>query len=411
MGKGSFKYAWVLDKLKAERERGITIDISLSKFVTSKYYVTLIDAPGHRDYVKNMITGTSQADCALLVVSFIPTEFRAGIDDFGQTKEHALIAHRLGVKQMIVAVNKMDSDIKPYCEKRYEEIREGIYYLLKPIGWKPEEIPIVPISAYFGENILEASPNMPWFKGWQKRGLTGKTLYEAIDAITPPIRPNDKPLRLPIQKVYNIGGIGTVAVGKVEAGIIKQGMTVTFAPTNLSTEVKSIEMHHKPLEVGFPGDIVSFNVDVKDLRRGFVASDTNNDPALNTVSFIAQVVIISHPHGIDAGFTPVLHCHTASIACKFAEILEKIDRRTGNLIEKNPKTIYKGDCAIIKLIPIKPLCVEKFSDCASLGSFVLRDRNHTIGFGVINQVEKCVGVQEKTAEKVIKTKKPKKGVN
>ena len=411
MGKGSFKYAWVLDKLKAERERGITIDISLSKFETSKFYVSIIDAPGHRDFVKNMITGTSQADCALLVVSSLRSEFRSSIDESGQAIEHALLARNLGVKQMIIAVNKMGSTEPPYSERIYKEVREATCDFLKKIGWNPDAIPFVPISGWTGDNLVEASPNMPWFKGWtakRKEGdATGKTLLEALDAIIPPVRPTEKPLRLPVKGVYKIGGIGTVPIGRVESGIIRPGMAVTFAPANLSTEVKSLEMHHRPLEEGLPGDIVSFNVDVNDLRRGFVVSDSNNDPALNTASFTARVVIMNHKKPISAGFTPILHCHTAQIACKFAELLEKVDHTTREVIH-NPEYLVNGDKALISLIPIKPLCVEKFSEYASLGRFVLRNSNRTIGFGVIQEVEKKVGGEDKTAEEVKKVKKTKK---
>ena len=219
MGKGSFKYAWVLDKLKAERERGITIDISLWKFETSKYYVTIIDAPGHRDFIKNMITGTSQADCAVLIVAAGVGEFEAGISKNGQTREHALLAYTLGVKQLIVGVNKMDSTEPPYSQKRYEEIVKEVSTYIKKIGYNPDTVAFVPISGWNGDNMLEPSANMPWFKGWKvtrKDGsASGTMLLETLDCILPPTRPTDKPLRLPLQDVYKIGGIGTVPVGRV----------------------------------------------------------------------------------------------------------------------------------------------------------------------------------------------------
>ncbi|CAF4518131.1 unnamed protein product, partial [Didymodactylos carnosus] len=295
MGKGSFKYAWVLDKLKAERERGITIDISLWKFETQKFYITIIDAPGHRDFIKNMITGTSQADCAVLVVAAGTGEFEAGISKNGQTREHALLAYTLGVKQMIVAVNKMDTTEPPYSDKRFEEIRAEVSTYIKKIGYNSAAVPFVPISGWHGDNMLEASEKMPWFKGWnieRKEGnASGKTLLEALDAVVPPARPTDKPLRLPLQDVYKIGGIGTVPVGRVETGLLKPNMVVNFAPSSLQTEVKSIEMHHEALEEAGPGDNVGFNVKniaVKELRRGFVCSDIKNDPAQEATSFVAQ---------------------------------------------------------------------------------------------------------------------------
>jgi len=234
MGKGSFKYAWVLDKLKAERERGITIDIALWKFETQKYYVTIIDAPGHRDFIKNMITGTSQADCAVLIVAAGVGEFEAGISKNGQTREHALLAFTLGVKQLIVAVNKIDNTEPPYSESRFKEITNEVSTYIKKIGYNPKNVAFVPISGWHGDNMIEESKNMSWYKGWsveRKEGnASGKTLLEALDSILPPTRPTDKPLRLPLQDVYKIGGIGTVPVGRVETGILKPGTVVTFAP-------------------------------------------------------------------------------------------------------------------------------------------------------------------------------------
>jgi len=295
MGKGSFKYAWVLDKLKAERERGITIDIALWKFETAKYYITIIDAPGHRDFIKNMITGTSQADCAVLVVACGTGEFEAGISKNGQTREHALLAYTLGVKQMIVACNKMDTTEPPFSDSRFNEVVTEVSNYLKKIGYNPKAIPYVPISGFHGDNMLEASDKMSWYKGWnieRKEGnASGKTLLEALDAILPPARPTDKALRLPLQDVYKIGGIGTVPVGRVETGIMKPGMIVTFAPQNLTTEVKSIEMHHEALQEALPGDNVGFNiknVSVKEIRRGNVAGDSKSDPPKETKSFLAQ---------------------------------------------------------------------------------------------------------------------------
>ncbi|XP_051811899.1 elongation factor 1-alpha-like [Acanthochromis polyacanthus] len=417
MGKGSFKYAWVLDKLKAERERGITIDIALWKFETSKYYVTVIDAPGHRDFIKNMITGTSQADCAVLIVAAGVGEFEAGISKNGQTREHALLAYTLGVKQLIVGVNKMDSTETPYSEARYNEIKKEVSAYLKKIGYNPASVAFVPISGWHGDNMLEASDKMPWFKGWKierKEGkevkeITGVTLLEALDAILPPTRPTDKPLRLPLQDVYKIGGIGTVPVGRVETGVLKPGTVVTFAPGNLTTEVKSVEMHHESLPEALPGDNVGFNVknvSVKEIRRGNVAGDSKNDPPKQAESFNAQVIVLNHPGQINAGYAPVLDCHTAHIACKFNELIEKIDRRSGKKLEDNPKFVKSGDAAIINLVPSKPLSVETFSEYPPLGRFAVRDMKQTVAVGVIKEVTKkeISGKVTKAAQKADKKK-------
>ncbi|GAA97923.1 hypothetical protein E5Q_04603 [Mixia osmundae IAM 14324] len=412
LGKGSFKYAWVLDKLKAERERGITIDIALWKFETPKYFVTVIDAPGHRDFIKNMITGTSQADCAILIIAAGTGEFEAGISKDGQTREHALLAFTLGVRQLIVAINKMDTT--KWSESRYEEIVKETSNFIKKVGFNPKGVAFVPISGWHGDNMLEESVNMTWFKGWVKETkageVKGKTLLQAIDAIEPPVRPSDKPLRLPLQDVYKIGGIGTVPVGRVETGTIKAGMVVVFAPTNVTTEVKSVEMHHEQLEAGQPGDNVGFNVknvSVKDIRRGNVAGDTKNDPPKEAASFIAQVIVLNHPGQIGAGYQPVLDCHTAHIACKFEALNEKIDRRTGKSIESSPKFVKSGDAALVNMVPSKPLCVEPFSAYPPLGRFAVRDMRQTVAVGVIKSVEKTDGKSgkvTKAAEKALKKK-------
>jgi len=409
LGKGSFKYAWVLDKLKAERERGITIDIALWKFETPKYYVTVIDAPGHRDFIKNMITGTSQADCAILIIAAGTGEFEAGISKDGQTREHALLAYTLGVKQLIVAVNKMDTT--KWSEDRFNEIIKEVSNFIKRVGYNPKTVPFVPISGWHGDNMLEESPNMSWFKGWTKEiksgNQKGKTLLEAIDSIEPPSRPTDKPLRLPLQDVYKISGIGTVPVGRVETGVIKAGMVVTFAPSGLTTEVKSVEMHHETLAEGVPGDNVGFNiknVSVKEIRRGYVCSDSKNDPAKEAGSFLAQVIVLNHPGQISAGYAPVLDCHTAHIACKFSELQEKIDRRSGKKLEDNPKAVKSGDAAIVKMVPSKPMCVEAFSEYPPLGRFAVRDMRQTVAVGVIKSVEK-VDKTGKTTKAAAKAQK------
>ena len=348
-----------------------------------------------------MITGTSQADCAILIIAAGTGEFEAGISKDGQTREHALLAYTLGVKQLIVAINKMDT--ANWSEARYLEIIKETSSFVKKVGYNPKQVPFVPISGFNGDNMLEASTNCPWYKGWEKETKggksTGKTLLEAIDAITQPVRPTEKPLRLPLQDVYKIGG--TVPVGRIETGTLKPGMVVTFAPAGVTTEVKSVEMHHEQLQQGVPGDNVGFNVknvSVKEIRRGNVAGDSKNDPPYGCESFTAQVIVLNHPGQVGAGYAPVLDCHTAHIACKFSEMLEKIDRRTGKAVEANPKFIKSGDAAIVKMVPSKPMCVEAFTDYPPLGRFAVRDMRQTVAVGVIKAVEK-----KKDAGKVTKS--------
>ena len=382
-GKASFKYAWVMDKLKSERERGITIDISLWQFESPKYHFTIIDAPGHRDFIKNMITGTSQADCAILMIASPQGEFEAGISKEGQTREHALLSFTLGVKQMIVCMNKMDEKTVNYSEERYTEIKKEVSDFLKKVGYKPDNINFIPISGWNGDNMLDRSTNTPWYKG--------PTLLEALDKIEPPKRPTEKPLRLPLQDVYKIGGIGTVPVGRVETGILKPGMNVTFAPADVKSDVKSVEMHHTSVPEAIPGDNVGFNVkglSVKDIKRGYVCGDSKNDPPKECESFVAQVIIMNHPGQIENGYTPVLDCHTAHIACKFSEIQSKIDRRTGKATEEEPKFIKTGDSALVLLKPSKAMCVETFTEYPPLGRFAVRDMKQTVAVGVIKVANK-----------------------
>uniref|UniRef100_A0A8C1B8P4 Eukaryotic translation elongation factor 1 alpha 1, like 3 n=1 Tax=Cyprinus carpio carpio TaxID=630221 RepID=A0A8C1B8P4_CYPCA len=374
MGKSSFKYAWVLDKLKAERERGITIDISLLKFNTQKYTFTIIDAPGHRDFIKNMITGTSQADAALLIVSAAKGEFEAGISRNGQTREHALLAYTLGVRQLM-------------------------------IGFEIGAVPFIPVSGWSGENMIAPSQKMQWFKGWKlkrKEGHSnGITLLEVFESLLPPVRNASKPLRLPLQDVYKIGGVGTVPVGKIETGVLKPGMVLTFSPAKLTAEVKSIEMHHQGLQTAFPGHSVGFNiknVSVKNLRRGDVAGNAQQDPPSDVSSFIAQIIMLNHPGKIKVGYSPVLDCHTTHVSCRFAELRERLDRRTGKKLEDWPQYLMSGDGATIKLIPNKPLCVESFFHYPPLGRFAVRDLKQTVAVGVIKSVEK-VDKAKKTSHK------------
>ncbi|KAA0164498.1 hypothetical protein FNF28_03839 [Cafeteria roenbergensis] len=426
MGKSSFKYAWVLDKLKAERERGITIDIALWKFETPSISYTVIDAPGHRDFIKNMITGTSQADVALLVVPADAGGFEGAFSKEGQLREHALLANTLGVEQMIVGVNKMDAATPPYSEDRFKEIIDNIApFLLKTgykmpsyvakkdkvdIKWKElfgkgqfkleekeskgkkkavKHVRFIPVSGWAGDNMLERSDNMKWWEG--------PTLLEMLDSVEPPKRPTDKALRLPLQDVYKIGGIGTVPVGRVETGVLRPGILCYFAPTGLSTDVKSVEMHHEAVPEANPGDNVGFNVkglSIKEIKRGNVASDAKADPARGCKNFTAQVMVMNHKNGFGVGYSPVVDCHTSHVACKFTKILNTVDRRTNKATEHEDPTskiikIKTGHAADCVLEPTRPMVVEAYKEFPPLGRFAVRDMKLTVAVGVIKAVEKA----------------------
>jgi len=380
MGKGTFKYAWVLDNLKEERERGVTIDLRFLKFETNKYYFTVIDAPGHRDFVKNMITGASQADAAVLFVSAKKGEFEAGIGPGGQTREHAFLAFTLGVRQVVVAVNKMDDITVNWNKERYEEIKNEVSRMLRMVGFKVDKINFVPTSGWTGDNLLKKSEKMSWY--------TGPTFMEALDLLEVPPKPTDKPLRIPVQDVYSITGIGTVPVGRVETGVLKEGTNLVFMPSNKKAEVKSLEMHHTKISKAEPGDNIGMNVRgiaKNDIHRGDVAGPVDNPPTV-AKEFIGQIIVIYHPTAIAAGYTPVLHYHTGQIACRFTQLLKKIDPRSGQVVEENPSFLKTGDAAWVKMEPLHPIAIETYQTFPELGRFAVRDMGTTVAAGVVKEI-------------------------
>jgi len=384
MGKAAFKFAWILDNLKEERERGLTIDLRFLKFETPRLFFTLIDAPGHRDFVKNMITGASQADAAVLFVSAKKGEFEAGIGPGGQTREHGFLAFTLGVRQIVVAVNKMDDPSVNWSEERFEEVKNEVSRMLRMVGYNIAKINFVPTSGWTGDNLRERSAKMAWYKG--------PTLYEALDQLEMPPKPIEKPLRLPVQDVYTITGVGTVPVGRVETGVLKENDKIVFMPSNMQGEVKSIETHHVRIPRAEPGDNIGFNirgVSKTDVRRGEVAGPIENPPTV-AKEFIGQIIVINHPTAIAAGYTPVLHAHTCQVACKFLELIRKLDPRTGQVVEEKPAFLKTGDGALVLFEPVHPIAIEAYTDFAELGRFAVRDMGTTVAAGVVKEITKKV---------------------
>lgn len=378
-GKAGFEFAFIMDQLKEERERGVTIDLMHRKFVTDKYEYTVIDAPGHKDFVKNMITGASQADVAFLVVA-------AAEGVMEQTKEHAWLCKTLGVQQIGVLVNKMDT--VSYDEAKFKKVKDEVGGLLKGIGYKLENVPFIPIASLKGDNVVKKSENTPWYKG--------PTLREQLDLFTEPEKPVNLPLRLPLQDVYNITGIGVVPVGRVETGVMKIGDKVIVVPARegrgVTGEVKSIEMHHEQIQEAIPGDNVGFNVrgiGKKDIARGDVLGHIDNPPIVAS-EFTAQLVVLNHPTVITAGYTPVFHIHTAQVACQFVEIEKQLNAATGAVIKEHPDFIKTGEAAVVKIRPTKPLVIEKFKDIPQMARFAIRDAGSTVAAGM------CIDVVKKT---------------
>lgn len=378
-GKGdTFKYAWVMDNIKDERARGITIDLAFQKFETPKYFFTLIDAPGHRDFIKNMITGASEADCAVLVLSAKEGETDTAIAPGGQAREHAFLLKTLGVAQIIVAINKMDA--VDYKEDAFNAAVEKGKGLIKQCGYKVDTVPFIPVSGWKGDNLVKASENMGWYKG--------KTLLQAFDDFTYPEKPTGKPLRVPIQDVYSITGVGTVPVGRVETGVMKPGDKIVVMPSGAPGEIKSIETHHTEMPSAEAGDNIGFNlrgVDKKDIKRGDVLGSPSDPPKV-AKEFKAQIIVIHHPTAIAPGYTPVMHAHTTQVAATVTEFLSKIDPATGGTAEENPKFLKVGDAAIVKIRPVRPTCIETFTEFPEMGRFALRDMGATIAAGVVKEI-------------------------
>ena len=379
LGKGGFEFAFVMDNLKEERERGVTIDLSHRKFVTDKYEFTIIDAPGHRDFIKNMITGASQADAAVLVVA-------ASDGVMAQTKEHIWLSKTLGVSQFAVAVNKMD--VINYSQDKFEAVKKDVQTVLKTAGYKIENVTFIPVSSLNGENIVKKSDKMSWF--------TGPSLLELVNQFKEPEKPTHLPLRLPIQDVYNITGIGVVPVGRVETGIMKIGDKVIVLPgregKGVTGEVKTIEMHHEQVQQAEPGDNIGFNVrgiGKKDIARGDVLGHVSNPPTVVS-EFIAQIIVLNHPTVITAGYTPVFHIHTAQVACQFVELQKKLNPATGEVLQENPDMLKTGDAAIVKVRPSKPLVVERQKDIPHMARFAIRDAGATVAAGMCIDLVKKV---------------------
>ena len=376
-GKIGFEFAYVMDKIKEERERGVTIDLAYRKILTQKFQITIIDAPGHRDFVKNMITGASQADAAFLVVA-APT----GIEP--QTTEHLWLLRTMGVKNVAVLVNKMDS--VNYDEARFNKVKEDVSNLLKTVGYKPDKVSFIAGSGQKGDNIAKKSTNMPWYKG--------PTVMEQFDLFPQPELPTNLPMRMPVQDAYEITGIGTVPVGKVETGIMKTGMKIIVLPgrtgKGVTGEIKTIEMHHESMPEALAGDNVGVNIrgiGKKDIARGDVICDAAK-PISVVEEFIANIAVINHPTVLAKGYTPVFHVHTAQVPCQFIELIEQIDPKTGQVIKQNPDFLKNGDVAKVRIKPQGNLCLETQKDNPFMSGFAVRDAGATVAAGICIEITK-----------------------
>lgn len=383
IGKEHAKFAWIMDRLKDERDSDQTTDISYRSFETQAKSFTIIDAPGHRDFVRNMITGASQADAAVLVVSAALGQFEAGTKPSnissgeigGQTREHAALALTVGIRQIVVAINKMDA--VGYDSERYQAVKQEICTMLRQLGYaSPENFHYVPIAAFAGENITKRSANLSWY--------TGPTLMEALETLHEAEKPVDKPLRIPIQRSFNVPGVGLVPVGRIETGVLEVGDDIVVVPSGAQATVRSIEVFHKQLQKALPGDNVG--IGVKGLKRegiwkGCVIGH-RSDPPNATNNFTARILVLEHPTGVTVGYKPQMFCHTDQVECAISELQNKVDPVTGQNLEDRPSFIKKGECAIVRISTSRPVVIEKASEMPRLARFALRDMGTTIAVGI-----------------------------
>ncbi len=376
-GKAGFEFAYIMDKIKEERERGVTIDLAYKKIVTQKYQITIIDAPGHKDFVKNMITGASQADAAFLVVAGT-----TGIEP--QTKEHLWLLRTMGVQNIAVLVNKMDAI--EYNQEKFNKIKEDVSNLLKTVGYKLEKVNFIPCSGLKGDNVTKKSENMSWYNG--------PTVMEQFDLFPQPELPTELPMRMPVQDAYEITGIGTVPVGKIETGTMKVGQKVIVLPgrtgKGITGEIKTIEMHYESMPEAVAGDNVGVNVrgvGKKDIARGDVICEAEK-PIPVVEEFIAQIAVINHPTVLAKGYTPVFHVHTAQVPCQFIELIEQIDPKTGQVVKQNPDFLKNGDVAKVRIKPQGNLCLETQKENPFMSRFAVRDAGQTVAAGVCIEITK-----------------------
>jgi len=398
LGKESFAFAFYMDKSKEERARGVTIACTTKEFYTTSYHYTVIDAPGHRDFIKNMISGASQADVALLMVP-ADGNFTAAIargnhklgEVQGQTRQHARLINLLGVKQLIVGINKMDCDTAKYSKERYTEIKDEMASMLVKVGWKKEFVkncvPFMPISGWIGDNLLEPSKNMAWWKGTvvksAKKPVDCQCLVDCLEKMVKiPKRPLKKPLRMPVSGVYKIKGVGDVITGRCEQGKVEPGNEVVFLPTHTTSKpcagkIFSVEMHHKSVPLAGPGDNVGLNVkglSKENMPRCGDVMILKTDTTLKACfSFTAQIQVLDHPGELKIGYSPIAFIRTGRSACKLAKINWKIGKETGGQKAENPPHLKANEMAEVVFEPQQPFVAEGFKSCEGLGRVAIME--------------------------------------
>lgn len=383
-GKGSFTYAWALDESTEERERGITMTVAIAYFNSKKYHVVLLDSPGHKDFVPNMISGATQADAAVLVVDASVGSFEAGMhgSGFGQTKEHAQLIRSFGVEQLIVAINKMD--LVDYKRERFDSIKVQLGSFLRSCGFKDSCITWIPISAMENQNLVTA-PSDAYLSSWYQ----GSCLLDAIDSLQPPLRDVSKPLRLPICDVTKLHTLGVIAVsGKVEAGVVQNGSKVLLMPSGEFATIRSIERNSSPCNAASAGDNVGISlhgVDQIHLTPGGVLCHPDY-PVSVARRLELKILVLDIKMPIIIGSQVELHIHHAKEAARVVKIVSELDQKTGKVSKGAPRVLKSKQSAIIEVNLENPVCVEEFSRCKALGRAFLRSAGNTIAVGIVTRV-------------------------
>merc|ERR1711967_175105 len=412
LGKASFAFAFYMDRQKEERERGVTISVTTKEFFTEKWHYTIIDAPGHRDFIKNMITGASQADVAMIMVpadgnfttAIQKGDHKQGIVQ-GQTRQHARLINLLGVKQLVCGVNKMDADLALYKEERDNEIRDEMKSMLVKVGWPQtfvnKRVPILPISGWNGDNLLTKSDNMAWWNGMKckiskEKAIQVVTLKDALnDFVQVAKRDPEKPMRLPVSGVYKIKGVGDVLTGRVEQGAVKPGEEVIFLPTHTAStacpgKIFTVEMHHKRIEAGMSGDNIGMNVKALNKENMPRVGDVmiyKSDGTLSTsTNFSAQLQVLDIPGSIKAGYSPIGHVRCGRAACRVVQFNWRMGKDTANEKVEGAVELKTNDAAEVVFVPQQPLVVDTFANCEGLARIAFLDGNSAVMLGKVQAV-------------------------
>ncbi|XP_039289643.1 eukaryotic peptide chain release factor GTP-binding subunit ERF3A isoform X2 [Nilaparvata lugens] len=377
----SWYLSWALDTNQEEREKGKTVEVGRAYFETDKKHFTILDAPGHKSFVPNMIGGTAQADLAVLVISARKGEFETGFDRGGQTREHAMLAKTAGVKHLMVLINKMDDPTVEWSQVRYNECRDKILPYLKKLGFNPaKDLTFMPVSGLTGLGLKERLDEKmcPWYRG--------EAFIPFIDNLPSLNRKMDGPFLMPVVEKYK--DMGTVVMGKVESGNMKKGQSLLLMPNRTPVTVDQLWSDDEEVTSVSPGENIKVKlkgIEEEDVSPGFVLCD-QTAPASTGKIFDAQVVILEHKSIICAGYSAVMHIHCVAEEVTVKALICLIDRKTGEKSKSRPRFVKQDQVAIMRIECAGIICLEPFKLFPQMGRFTLRDEGKTIAIGKVLKV-------------------------